>query len=76
VVEISSVRAKWWCEEGGYTSELLRATCVGNRGDLLIRTTRHKRGSLELNGYNCSSDETLVGMYKLKEAMEKACSDL
>jgi hypothetical protein len=25
---------------------------------------------------NCSSGETLVGMYKLKEAMEKFCSDL
>jgi hypothetical protein len=25
---------------------------------------------------NCSSDETLVGTYKLKEAIEKFCSDL
>jgi hypothetical protein len=25
---------------------------------------------------NCFSGETLVGMYKLKEAMEKFCSDL
>jgi hypothetical protein len=25
---------------------------------------------------NCSSTETLVGMYKLKEAMKKFCSDL
>jgi hypothetical protein len=25
---------------------------------------------------NCSSSETSVGMYKLKEAMEKFCSDL
>jgi hypothetical protein len=25
---------------------------------------------------NCSSSETLVGMYKLKEAMKKFCSDL
>jgi hypothetical protein len=25
---------------------------------------------------NCSSDETSVGMYKLKEAMEKVCSEL
>jgi hypothetical protein len=25
---------------------------------------------------NCSSDETSVGMYKLKEAIEKFCSDL
>jgi hypothetical protein len=25
---------------------------------------------------NCSSGETSVGMYKLKEAMEEFCSDL
>jgi hypothetical protein len=25
---------------------------------------------------NCSSDETSMGMYKLKESMEKFCSDL
>jgi hypothetical protein len=25
---------------------------------------------------NCSSGETLVGMYELKETMEKFCSDL
>jgi hypothetical protein len=25
---------------------------------------------------NCSSGETLVGLYKLNEAMEKFCSDL
>jgi hypothetical protein len=25
---------------------------------------------------NCSSSETSVGMYKLKEAIEKFCSDL
>jgi hypothetical protein len=25
---------------------------------------------------NCSSGETLVGMYKLREAIEKFCSDL
>jgi hypothetical protein len=35
-----------------------------------------QEGSLEFNGENCSSDETSVGMYKLKEAMEKFCSDL
>jgi hypothetical protein len=33
-------------------------------------------GSLEMNGYNFSSDETSVDMYKLKEAMKKYCSDL
>jgi hypothetical protein len=33
-------------------------------------------GSLEFNGENCSSDETSVVMYKLKEAMKQFCSDL
>jgi hypothetical protein len=32
-------------------------------------------GSLEFNGENCSSYETSVGMYKLKEAIEMFCSD-
>jgi hypothetical protein len=49
---------------------------VGNKGDLLLRTTWHKRGCLELNGCNCSSDETSMSMYELKEAIEKSCSDL
>jgi hypothetical protein len=57
-------------------SESPEVRCVENKGDLLIGTTRHKRGSLEMNGYNFSSDETSVGMYKLKEAMKKSCSDL
>jgi hypothetical protein len=35
-----------------------------------------QEGSLEFNGWNCSSDETSVGMYKLTEAIEKFCSDL
>jgi hypothetical protein len=47
----------------------------GERGDLLFGTTWHKRGSLELME-NWSSGETSVGMYKLKESMEKFCSDL
>jgi hypothetical protein len=47
----------------------------GERGGLLFGSTRHKRGSIEFNG-NCSSGETSVGMYKLKEDIEKFCSDL
>jgi hypothetical protein len=34
------------------------------------------RGGLQISMKNCSSGETSVGMYKLKEAMEKFCSDL
>jgi hypothetical protein len=34
------------------------------------------RGGLQRFMENCSSGETSVGMYKLKEAMEKFCSDL
>jgi hypothetical protein len=48
----------------------------GERGGLLFRSTWNKRGSLEFNGENCSSGETSVGMYKLKEAIEKFCSNL
>jgi hypothetical protein len=48
---------------------------VGERGDLFLGSIRHMRGSLEFNGI-CSSGETSVGMYKLKEAIEKFCSDL
>ncbi len=47
-----------------------------NEGIYFSDNTRQKRGSLEFNGENCSSGETLVGMYKLKEAIEKFCSDL
>jgi hypothetical protein len=48
----------------------------GEQGGLLLGTTRHKRVSLEFNSYNFSSDETSVGMYKLKEDLKKFCSDL
>jgi hypothetical protein len=34
------------------------------------------RGGLKCLMKNCSSGETSVGMYKLKEAIEKFCSDL
>jgi hypothetical protein len=34
------------------------------------------RGGLQSLMENSSSGETSVGMYKLKEAMEKFCSDL
>jgi hypothetical protein len=47
----------------------------GERGELLLGSTRHKRGSLEFIG-NCSSGETSVSMYKLKKVLEKFCSDL
>jgi hypothetical protein len=33
-------------------------------------------GGLYSSMDNCSSNETLVGMYKLMEAMKKFCSDL
>jgi hypothetical protein len=62
--------------KAGYTSKSLEARCVVKMGDLLLRTARHKRGSLEFNGYDCSSRKTSVGMYKLKKAMEKFCSDI
>jgi hypothetical protein len=48
----------------------------GERERLLFGSTWHKRGSLEFNGLNCSSDETSADMYMLKEAIEKFCSDL
>jgi hypothetical protein len=47
----------------------------GNKGDLHLGNTCHKRGSLELNDYSCFSGETSAGMYKVKEAKEKSCSD-
>jgi hypothetical protein len=34
------------------------------------------RGGLKSSMDNCSSGETLVGTYKLKESMKKFCSDL
>jgi hypothetical protein len=34
------------------------------------------RGGLYSSMDNCSSGETSVGMYKVKEAMKKFCSDL
>jgi hypothetical protein len=34
------------------------------------------RGGLQSLMENCSSGETSVDMYKLKEALEKFCSDL
>jgi hypothetical protein len=47
----------------------------GEQGDLLLGSTRHKTGSLGSMD-NCSNCETSVGMYKLKGAIEKFCSDL
>jgi hypothetical protein len=47
----------------------------GERGDLFLRSTRHKRG-LKCLMENCSRGETSVGMYKLKEAKEKFYSDI
>jgi hypothetical protein len=49
---------------------------VKRGGGLPLKTTGHKRGSLELNGYNSYSNETSMGMYHQKEAMKKSCSDL
>jgi hypothetical protein len=59
----------------GYTPESPRAGCVVNKGGT-PQNHQAQEGSLELNGYNCSSGETSVGMYKLKEATENSCSDL
>jgi hypothetical protein len=42
----------------------------GERGDLFLRYTRHKRGSPKING-KFFSGETSMGMYKLKEAKER-----
>jgi hypothetical protein len=56
----------------GYTPE---ARCVMNRGDLLIGT-KAQEGISRGEWYNSSSDETSKGMYKVKEAIEKSCSDL
>jgi hypothetical protein len=49
VVEIIFIRAKWWCEEGWIYSGITESEMGGERGDLLFRSTRHKRGSLEFN---------------------------
>jgi hypothetical protein len=76
VSQISSIRAKWWCEESRVYAKIVRIEMCGEHGDLLLRTNRHKRVSLELNGYNCSSNETSVHIYKLKEDMENSYSDL
>jgi hypothetical protein len=75
VVEISFVRAKWWCEEGWIYVRITGREMGGEQGDLLFGSASLKRGSLEFNG-NCSSGESSVGMYKLKEVMEEFCSDL
>jgi hypothetical protein len=42
----------------------------GERGDLFLGYTRHQRGSPEING-KFFSGETSMGMYKLKEAIER-----
>jgi hypothetical protein len=47
-------------EQGGFTPRNHMAQDAVSRGEW----------------YNSSSSETLVGMYKLKKAMEKSCSNL
>jgi hypothetical protein len=49
---------------------------VVNERGYIFGSTWHKRGSLEFNGENCSSDKISMGMYKLKEAIKKFCNDL
>jgi hypothetical protein len=71
VVEISSVRVKWWCKEGGVYVEITGSEMCGEQGRFTHRNHKAQEGSLEMNGYNFSSDETSVGMYKLKEVMKK-----
>jgi hypothetical protein len=62
--------------KAGYMPESLEKRRVGNRGDLLLGTTWHKRGASRGEWYNSSRDETSMIMYKLKEGMEKSYSDL
>jgi hypothetical protein len=58
-----------------YTPELLRERWVVNEGIYSSDPQGTRRGLYSLME-NCSSGETLVGMYKLKDAIEKFCSDL
>jgi hypothetical protein len=51
------------------------ARWVGNEGGY-SSDPQGTRGGLQSLMENCSSSETSVGMYKLKEAIEKFCSDL
>jgi hypothetical protein len=69
------VHAKRWCEEGWYTSESPKVRWVVNEG-IYSSDPQGTRGCLQSLMKNCSSGETSVGMYKLKEAIEKFCSDL
>jgi hypothetical protein len=48
---------------------------VMNKGSYSLNP-QGTRGGLQRLMENCSSGETSVGMYKLKEAMERFCSDL
>jgi hypothetical protein len=75
VVEISFVRAKWWCEEGGVYVGIIRTYMCGEQGGFTPRNHMVEEG-VSRKWYNSSRDETSVGMYKLEEAMEKSCSDL
>jgi hypothetical protein len=42
----------------------------GEHGGFIPQNHKAQEGSLEMNGYNSPSGETLVDMYKLEEAME------
>jgi hypothetical protein len=75
VVEINFVRAKRWCEEGFSTPKSSGARWVVNEGRY-SSDPHGTRGGLYSLMENCSSGETSVGMYKLKEAIEKFSSDL
>jgi hypothetical protein len=75
VVEINFVCAKQWCEEGWYMPESLGVRWVLNEGCYSL-DPQGTRGGLKSLMENCSRGETSVGMYKLKEAMEKFYSDL
>jgi hypothetical protein len=61
--------------KAGYTLESSGVRCVVNRG---VTPWNHKaqEGVYRGEWYNSSSGETSVGMYRLKEVMEKSCSDL
>jgi hypothetical protein len=49
MVEINSVRAKRWWEEGWIYTGIARSEMGGEQGRVLLETTWNKRGSLEFN---------------------------
>jgi hypothetical protein len=54
---------------------VVKSGCYMNEG-IYSSDPEGTRGGLQSLMDNCSSDETSVGMYKLKKAMDEFCSDL